>query len=84
VIHVSRGPSTPRWLRSDELLRARDRSDELNLTFRRRRAAMANCLARHAARRVSDPGRAINYRLKPSLVRSAFESCRAGPKAATV
>jgi hypothetical protein len=24
-------------------------------------------------------GRAINYRLKPSLVRSAFDSCRTGP-----
>jgi hypothetical protein len=32
-----------------------------------------------AARRVSDPGRAINYRLRPSLVRSAFDSRRTGP-----
>jgi hypothetical protein len=47
--------------------------------FRHRRAAMANCLARHAARRVNDPGPAINYHLKPSLVRSAFGSCRTGP-----
>jgi len=39
---------------------------------------MANCLARHATRRVSDPARAINYGLKPSLVRSAFDSCRTG------
>jgi hypothetical protein len=37
----------PHWLRSDDT----------KLTFRRRRAAMANCLARHAADRVSDPGR---------------------------
>jgi hypothetical protein len=40
--------------------------------FRHRRAAMANCLARHVTRRVGDPGRAIDYRLKPHLVRSAF------------
>jgi hypothetical protein len=40
---------------------------------------MANCLARHAARHPSDPGREINYRLKPSLVPSAFDSRRTGP-----
>jgi hypothetical protein len=39
---------------------------------------MVNCLARHAARRVSDPGRAINYRLVSS-VRSAFDGCRTDP-----
>ncbi len=47
--------------------------------IRHRRASMVNCLARQAARRGSDPGWAINYRLKPSLVRSAFESCRTDP-----